>query len=78
MSANKYFFYVLDSSGAFERSLGIRFLDVDAAAIDALTIAHNLQSNGYSVNSSVVVVDQRGKMIARVSVGGCRTRATSV
>jgi hypothetical protein len=78
MSAKKYFFYVQDSSGAVERSLGIRFLDVDAAAIDAVTIADNLQSNGYSLNSSVVVVDQRGKMIARVSVGACRTRATAV
>ena len=72
----KCFFYLKDGSNSCVQSLGLRYLDVESAAIYAVAIARMLQANRATQAFVVVATDQKGNEIARAPIGHVDEQST--
>jgi hypothetical protein len=58
-----------DGSNACVKSLGLRYLDIESAAVYAVAIARMLQASHTAQAFVVVATDQKGNEIARAPIG---------
>jgi hypothetical protein len=64
----KCFFYLKDGSNACVGSLGLRYFDIESAAVYAVAIARSLQGGRAADALVVVATDQKGNEIARAPI----------
>ena len=73
----KCFFYLKDSSNCFVEPLGLRYFDIETAAVYAVAIAGVLEAGRATHAFVVVATDQRGNEIARVPIGRVGKHSTN-
>jgi len=64
----KYFFYLSAGTHALEQSLGLEYMDAEGAKEHAYRMAREFRSDSRYQGYFVVVMDQRGNMVAEAPV----------